>query len=1389
MNKYLHFFDKRGDYLNFQYDDSTDTWSGAVDYGLISSGLLEDLQIYVLEEVFDTDTGQLRFSHPIADPAFQPGGTGLVVLGCGEPLADGIYGPTTLFGTTPGWVNDDGYIIYDLDTGPYGYVLADPVNTIMYHTAPGAPTGPALPLAPVWAWAATAGATGPGPQTLYSITIGASSAELGRSMWAAFSPTGPTEHFLYGFTAGATDSWLVKERARTYPLLQQGYETFGPTYSNAGQRIVQGVQSEALQINAAFHPSDEAKYLNWLTLFDAGGSAIARVEVYGEGEGEDERLRAVLQTLGHDIVEEDSKIFDVQDINEPEPDWLLLNRKRKELIHEYAQVFPYVGSYKALINIIKYFGYTDVRLKEYWRNVDARSKGYGKLRHTDIVEIFDKRANFRDSISVPSKVYKKTNMFGLFYDITRETGEFDDQGVPEVEEVYTFSPEEVLVKMFALKNKLKDHFMPLSAHIVDIVGEAVFFGRYDAVARADSARIDAVSLAIRPGFDVLPSPTGWLGDLRPMYHYGCPVGPDLTMDGQTDLLSWRIGIGNTAYVGGVLDGIQTYRLTAVIPGPTAYVVEAVVARDPNSGQTAYAGYEIADMLVDEWNSTETLSDAVLAYQEGGTSGVIRFVQRTPDGDGVIQATWFSNTTGVIPSGKYTLPGPTGGTALSINVSSGPSGSFGPSGAPMSYYSDCFLAYFDDINQTVHQLNDAEGIPVGYATVLRNTSFDITWDNAQVTFNELDTTDPDQLGPTGGVLYAAFTNSYLLTGWTGTYPHPDLPAGATYFNIGVTAGVTGFPYAGFPSQNVYTWENLGYYSHYEMQWLVTYEGPGPFTWSHDSGRRAIRYINEYPLVLPYEGTYTVELRLWDLYNTKSWNIQHGAIRVRMQDNDFIGWYRHRELDYTWDTQRLPVQSDYSRLDRRTRRDPYLTWGEYTSTWELPLHPNEEVGMADITYNSIDAIEFYQNIVEEPTDRLIDRDPYYFELVEDSPASWNDMYHLWWDVAGSKVTQVNVAAFATGPTSYVFASLEGCPYDITDPALTITYVDGPTGFTGPTGATSLVGATGDLIYSAYDHRLFEYTGTEWRSVYASIEGFRITGLDVPATYSDAVKLAAWQLNEALWNDPRSLPVLRSFIWHYEEEYAADYSLVPYVRGISVGFDKHGRHRFRWDGMTGDSRSYATTNLGYVGDIPTAFEFYAVPGTAGTGTVELPGMTAAYVVGATTLVGLADELNGATAQTYPGIADFTYNLVLGYSGWAGGSGPTGPYTEVKVQAVAKAFVNPQRIGVTYSGGVVGTVVGRSVICNPTYDDLRVLKYAQQLPLLSLVNFCYDNSRIHGKVRPVWRLTKEGDPSFADRYCRNRYFSYMFTQRGSYTLSLSIEDTNGNTKEVSKKELLKIV
>ena len=62
-------------------------------------------------------------------------------------------------------------------------------------------------------------------------------------------------------------------------------------------------------------------------------------------------------------------------------------------------------------------------------------------------------------------------------------------------------------------------------------------------------------------------------------------------------------------------------------------------------------------------------------------------------------------------------------------------------------------------------------------------------------------------------------------------------------------------------------------------------------------------------------------------------------------------------------------------------------------------------------------------------------------------------------------------------------------------------------------------------------------------------------------------------------------------------------------------------------------------------------------------------------------------------------------------------------------------------------------------------------------------------GKRNPTWILHKENDSDFQDIYFNNPYFSYLFTKRGSYTISLTLQDTNGNEKTITKTELIKIV
>jgi PKD repeat protein len=64
-----------------------------------------------------------------------------------------------------------------------------------------------------------------------------------------------------------------------------------------------------------------------------------------------------------------------------------------------------------------------------------------------------------------------------------------------------------------------------------------------------------------------------------------------------------------------------------------------------------------------------------------------------------------------------------------------------------------------------------------------------------------------------------------------------------------------------------------------------------------------------------------------------------------------------------------------------------------------------------------------------------------------------------------------------------------------------------------------------------------------------------------------------------------------------------------------------------------------------------------------------------------------------------------------------------------------------------------------------------------------------VRGKKNPKWTLSKEGDPNFENIYYNNKYFSYMFTKRGNYSVSLDLEDSNGNIRNVTKKEIIKII
>jgi len=201
--------------------------------------------------------------------------------------------------------------------------------------------------------------------------------------------------------------------------------------------------------------------------------------LYGQTEIEDIRFKVNLNNLGVQLEDDIYEILYQSDIEDKAIDYILLNKKRKEMLLNYREIYDYVGSYKALINAINFFGYNDLYLYEYYRNINKSSALYGKLHKILIPDMFDNSvqgwtetdfisAKYQNNLS-----WKKTNLFNLSYSITDNDGD----------NILIYSLDEVQYKLTKLKTWLRKHIIPLSTNLVDITGvantEQTLYQNYD----------------------------------------------------------------------------------------------------------------------------------------------------------------------------------------------------------------------------------------------------------------------------------------------------------------------------------------------------------------------------------------------------------------------------------------------------------------------------------------------------------------------------------------------------------------------------------------------------------------------------------------------------------------------------------------------------------------------------------------------------------------------------------------------------------------------------------------------------------------------------------------------------------------------------------------------
>ena len=316
------------------------------------------------------------------------------------------------------------------------------------------------------------------------------------------------------FQPETTGELKIIDEASEYNILYKDEAAFTMANEQESKDI-----AEPFAFTIAFQAKEEGAYQNLLGIYLKSNDQnpdnsivffMGAISIKTEVEGEDERFRTLLTNFGIPDPKYYSNIFAEQDYQEECEDYQLINKKSKELMLSYDQIFPYVGTYKALIRAIKFLGYQDIIFKEWYSIKDTNDK------ITDIaVQVFDsstgdflkqKLADYGVSIEDYNN-YNKLNRISMIYHFNEQSDDVEKikttlvkyeaidsshgkivdasvnynkftfiSEVPMTRPIFIYRNEETLAKLFAVKQWLEQHIIGVGAYIADITGEGIYFG-------------------------------------------------------------------------------------------------------------------------------------------------------------------------------------------------------------------------------------------------------------------------------------------------------------------------------------------------------------------------------------------------------------------------------------------------------------------------------------------------------------------------------------------------------------------------------------------------------------------------------------------------------------------------------------------------------------------------------------------------------------------------------------------------------------------------------------------------------------------------------------------------------------------------------------------------
>ena len=602
---------------------------------------------------------------------------------------------------------------------------------------------------------------------------------------------GDDSFFLFTVEWGEEYPTITKSASVDFEFTRAALTDSIPSGTNTlyQRTVYEDLQKTPFTLNIGHSSDVEGVFITILRIADVTFQDAEQLLYYGvyraETEAEDERLGLLLENMGRDVDEEQELILRDSEVDEALVDYILLNEKRREMLLQGDQIWPYLGSYRGLVNMVNWFGYYDVRLKEYFLNINSQDAEFGKYRQVPITfQLKNKKQSGQSLNLVPSKHYKKTSLFGLFYDIVRDSGEFDEDGIPITQDAFEFTNEEALIKFFALKRYLKEKFLPLNAQIVDITGEGVYYERYGLNSWKDIDDRRVINLTRSISFtceDRVP-----IEDLRPYSAQGY-LSPTLEKTFQSFLNKYDILDVTIPEPGGPYTTVPL----VTFPGSSNQQATGYVLMRGYTGSYTLANpsgldYQVGDIIT---LSGGVFKTPVRVTVTGITGGAVTDVDIVSTYQGSeyrsFPATFGQSAVVAATGSQYQVVDRSGFTAApsdlgfevedvifinkGLGYSTYPVAEFTPNIGNTTAELEVRITGgtpVGNINNTntTPRWNDSPGIPVGAVASL-STEFPVTWDELPYTWNELSGStdaavkvyvDPLPLG-TGQVVAAEILN--------------------------------------------------------------------------------------------------------------------------------------------------------------------------------------------------------------------------------------------------------------------------------------------------------------------------------------------------------------------------------------------------------------------------------------------------------------------------------------------------------------------------------------------------------------------------------------------------------------------------------------------------------